>query len=76
MKWISVDELPEGDMKVLMKGVNSGYKFGYPQLLAGFFIKRYYDTVLDEFRVTGHQGDFWKITHYMDANFLPEPPTK
>ena len=74
-KWISVKDMPDHDKKVLMLGFNKSYQFGHPQLLAGHFVKKYYDVILDDFRVTSEQAGFWTITHYMPINFLPEPPT-
>ncbi len=68
--WILVtDKLPEHDSRVLMVGTKPSYNFGCPQILAGWFIARYYETMINEFRPVDSTG--WTITHWQPAPKLP-----
>jgi len=69
MKWIKVeDRLPEKDTKVLTKATRKNYQFGHPQLLAGHFVIKYYDTPINEFKLTGLTG--WTVVEWMDISEL------
>lgn len=67
LEWYKVDEkLPLRDAQVLVKAVNPSYNFGWPQLLAGFFIKEFYDIQLNKFRLTGVEGN-WTVVEWAYA---------
>lgn len=60
-------ELPHENSKVLVMAVNKNYQFGHPQLLAGHFIKVYYDTPINDFKLTGIDDKSWVViswSHY------------
>jgi hypothetical protein len=59
IEWHSVDDRPEGQCSVLIMAARDNYQFGYPQLFAGWFVEKYYDTVINEFRITDQPLGKW-----------------
>jgi len=72
VQWIPCKErLPKHHMRVAVLATNPNYQFGYHQVLAGWFIERYYDTVINEFRLTDASLG-WRVTHWMELPNNPE----
>ena len=72
IKWLPKNNTPKHDVKVLVLAKNSSYKFGHPQLLAGHFVYKYYDTVLNTFKLTGVSDSAWEVVMWCEA---PNTPT-
>lgn len=66
LQWRSTNDLPPCDSQVLVKATNPSYQFGHPQLMAGFFIKEFYDVQVNKFRLTGIVGD-WTVVAWAYA---------
>jgi hypothetical protein len=63
-EWIPVEKrLPDRIMQVAMIGSRADYQLGQPQVLAGWFVDKFYETPVNEFRPTDTQG--WTITHWV-----------
>ena len=71
IKWLPKKNTPERDVSVLVLAKNKGYKFGHPQLLAGHFIYKYYDTVLNTFKLTGVNDMEWEVIEWCEAPKTP-----
>jgi len=56
--------LPQESMPVLVKATKKGYNFGHPEVLAGHFVKNYYDTPINEFMLTDVRG--WKVLEWKE----------
>lgn len=72
VEWLDVKEPPEGQAKVLIMASNRNYQFGHPQLFAGFYIDKYYDTPINEFRITGVDRNVWTPLKWAYAPKTPK----
>ena len=59
LEWFDIDKPPKTQTKVLIMASNRNYNSGYPRLLSGVYIDRYYDTPINEFRITGVEAGIW-----------------
>lgn len=71
LEFISVDkELPKKDCRVLVFATNKQYQFGQPQLIAGYFTCKYYDTPINRFTLLGAKSEQWKVLEWSSINHL------
>lgn len=59
LEWFPVDNPPPCQCRVLIMASSPAYNFGHPQLLTGYYVDKYYDTPLNEFRITGVNDSDW-----------------
>lgn len=72
LKWLvfnPVSQLPEKDGRIIVMAENKSYQFGSSQMMTGYYQHKYYDTVIDAFRVTDG-GTAWTVTHWA---YAPDP---
>ena len=62
-------QIPEHDCRIIVMAVNKSYNFGNPQMMTGYFQHKYYDTVINAFRVA-NGGTTWEVTHWA---YAPDP---
>jgi len=72
IKWLPKNNTPSHDVKVLVMATNINYKFGHPQLMAGHFIYKYYDTILNTFKLTGVNDNVWEVILWCEAPNTPK----
>lgn len=51
--WKDISDPPECQSRVLIMGVDKRHDFGCPELLLGWYVDKYYDTPINEFRIDG-----------------------
>lgn len=71
IEWFDVKEPPTTQLEVLILATNEAYQFNYPQLFAGHYLDKYYDTPINEFRITGVDNKVWKPVKWAYAPKTP-----
>lgn len=68
IEWFDVATPPSGCTPVLVMASNPLYQFGHPQMLTGTYIDKYYDTPINEFRLTAtEERDRWHVIKWAYA---------
>ena len=70
LDWHDINKPPPGQCSVLIMASCENYQFNHPQLFAGFYIDKYYDTPINEFRITG-VGKEWTPVKWAYAPKTP-----
>jgi len=72
LEWFDIETPPDGQSKVLVMATNPNYQFNHPQLLAGHYIDKYYETPINEFKLTGINNMGWTVVKWAYAPKTPK----